>query len=74
MVAILSLSSLEGACPYTGDIRIHPNPSLDTSGPFLPRAIFVIVVIIIIFFNQQHKDQRSMPPADFPYGSIYLSV
>lgn len=29
-------------------MRIQPNPSLDTSGPFLPRAIFVIVVIVVI--------------------------
>jgi hypothetical protein len=44
MVAMLSLSSF-AVLPQTDDIRIQPNPSLDTSGPFLPRAIFFIVVI-----------------------------
>src|SRR5258708_31675487 len=44
MVAILSSSSLAGP-PQTGDMRIQPNPSLDTRGPPLPKAIFVIFSI-----------------------------
>jgi hypothetical protein len=49
MVAILSLSSLPDL-PQAADIRIQPNPSLDTIGPFLPKAIFVIADITSIYF------------------------
>jgi hypothetical protein len=36
-------------------MRIQPNPSLDTSGPFLPRAIFDIVVIAVILSIKDTK-------------------
>jgi hypothetical protein len=67
-----SRSSTPGR-PQAGDIRIQPNPSLDTSGPFLPKAIFVIVDITLFFFDLQHKDQRLEAMPVFLHGSIYLS-
>src|SRR5262245_51933340 len=54
MVATLSFSSLVRP-PQTDDIRIQPNPSLETSGPFLPRAIFLIVVIVVILLMNNTK-------------------
>jgi hypothetical protein len=38
-------------------MRIQPNPSLETSGPFFPKGIFVIVVIadiLLISGKDQH--------------------
>jgi hypothetical protein len=32
-------------------MRMQPNPSLDTSGPLLPKAIFAIVVITFYFVD-----------------------
>ena len=54
MVAILSLSTFAGP-PQTDDMRIQPNPSLETSGPFLPSVIFVIVVIAVILLINNTK-------------------
>src|SRR5258708_29630230 len=54
MVAILSPASVTGP-PQTDDMRIQPNPSLDTSGPFLPRAIFLIAVITVILWSNDTK-------------------
>jgi hypothetical protein len=54
-------------------MRIQPNPSLETNGPFAPSAIFAIVVIPVVFIDYRCKDQLLSLNADFPYGSIYLS-
>src|SRR5690349_8490774 len=55
MVATLSASSLPFE-PQTGDMRIQPNPSFDTNGPPLPRAIFAIVAIVSFFLTTQRSD------------------
>jgi hypothetical protein len=71
MVATLS-TSFFGADPQVDDIRIQPNPSLDTRGPFLPKVIFAIVVIAII--DQLIRQSSDLIPlAYFFNGSIYLS-
>src|SRR5258706_13686622 len=62
MVAILSPSSFTGP-PQTEDMRMQPNPSLDTSGPFLPRAIFVIVdIVVILWINDTKIDDSALWP------------
>jgi hypothetical protein len=32
-------------------MRIQPNPSFDTRGPFLPSCIFAIDVIVVVLIN-----------------------
>jgi hypothetical protein len=47
-------------------MRIQPNPSLDTSGPFFPKFIFVVVIVAIRLINYTKINVISFN--DFPLG------
>jgi hypothetical protein len=47
-------------------MRIQPNPSLDTKGPFLPSAIFVIVVIVVILVILSITDTKISRSGSWP--------
>ena len=44
-----------------GDMRMQPNPSLETIGPFCPKAIFVTVVIVVILSVKNTKIEAYTP-------------
>jgi hypothetical protein len=47
-------------------MRIQPNPSLETSGPFFPKAIFVTVVIVVITGVDLFNDTKISAYAPWP--------